>query len=203
MIDFVTSSKVARNWLGVVAVGPLLLTALTACGGGGETEEPATTDPSSQAPPASDAPVAAAPPTGLSPLPSEQQVVNAVPLGRRDPFGRVRPIPPPPRPASSPPSQAPEAAQPSAAPASPPSPGSRPPGPSVPPADFLFSGVIQGAGTSEAVVQYGDLTGTLKAGDRGGATTDLLPPGWSVAGVDVQSGRLILRNRGQRVIVDL
>jgi hypothetical protein len=63
--------------------------------------------------------------------------------------------------------------------------------------------VIQAAGASEAIVQYGDLSGSLRAGDRGGATTELLPPGWSVASVDVQRGRLILRNRGQRIIVDL
>lgn len=78
-----------------------------------------------------------------------------------------------------------------------------PPVPLVPPEDFFFSGVIRAAGVSEAIVQYGDLTGSLRAGDRGGATTDLLPPGWSVSSVDVQRGRLILRTRGESIIVDL
>jgi hypothetical protein len=71
------------------------------------------------------------------------------------------------------------------------------------PGDFSLSGVIQSGGTSEAVVTYRDLSGSLRPGDRGGRTTDLLPPGWSVAAIDVQRGVLTLHKDGRKVSAQL
>ena len=71
------------------------------------------------------------------------------------------------------------------------------------PGDFSLSGVIQSGGISEAVVTYRDLSGSLRPGDRGGRTTDLLPPGWSVAAIDVQRGVLTLHKDGRKVSAEL
>ena len=69
--------------------------------------------------------------------------------------------------------------------------------------DFRVTGVISSGGHSEAVVSYKQLSGSLRRGDRGGRTTDLLPAGWSVAAVDVPNGRLILQSGSRRVKVEL
>ena len=60
-------------------------------------------------------------------------------------------------------------------------------------------------------MQFGVESGTLRVGQRGGSTTDyrtmdyrttpLLPAGWSVASIDVQKGRLTLR-QGEPVFLD-
>jgi len=113
-------------------------------------------------------------PTGLTPLPSPQQVVTAQPVGRPDPFLPVM----------------------AAAGAG----GSGAPG--LPPG-FRFSGVIRSGGRAEALVQFGGESGTLRSGDVGGRTTKLLPPGWAVGGIDVARGRLILRASGQAIPVSL
>jgi len=149
-------------------------------------------------PPASSAPERgkpAAPATGLVPLPSPRQVIAALPVGRRDPF--ESPFPPlPPLPTGA------QAAG-GTAPAGtlrgrtlPPPPLSLPPG-------FRVTGLINSGGTSEAVVEYGTLSGSLRRGDRGGRTTDLLPGGWSVAAVDVNRGRVTLQRGQQRVTAEL
>ena len=75
--------------------------------------------------------------------------------------------------------------------------------PVAPPSNFRFTGVLSSGASHEAVVQFGSLSGTLRQGDRGGRSTDLLPPGWQVASVDVQRGRLQLLNSGQKVTLDL
>jgi hypothetical protein len=145
----------------------------------------ATSPPKSQ--PALPAPVRApAPLAGLTPLPSSNQVVASVSSGRVDPF-------------------APLATPATASPA-------RlillrlPPG-------LIFNGVISSGGTPEALVQFGAESGTLRVGQRGGRTTDyrttdyrttpLLPVGWSVASIDVQNGRLTLRQGKQAVTAEL
>lgn len=147
----------------------LSLAALVAgCGGSPMADSGVTPLP----PPApASAPVAPAPvplTTGLTPLPTTQQVVKAVPLGRPDPFA------PPPVVAVA-----------------------KGPVPLDLPAGFRFSGVIVSGGEAQALVQLGANSGSLRVGDRGGRSTDLLPPGWSVARIDVQRGVLTLR-QGQR-----
>ena len=158
-------------------------------------------------PPASSAPergTPVAPATGLVPLPSPRQVIAALPVGRRDPF--ESPFPPlPPLPtgaqvaagaAAAPGSAGSAAAGTLAARTLPPPPLSLPPG-------FRVTGLINSGGTSEAVVEYGTLSGSLRRGDRGGRTTDLLPGGWSVAAVDVNRGRVTLQRGQQRVTAEL
>jgi len=137
---------------------------------------------SSQQPPPrpAAAPVASPPVTdpgplaGLTPLPSSNQVVASVASGRVDPFAPVG------------------GAGAGAAPAR----LSLPPG-------LVFNGVIRSGGTPEALVQFGGETGTLRVGQRGGRTTPLLPAGWSVASIDVQQGRLTLRQGKQSVTAEL
>ena len=88
---------------------------------------------------------------------------------------------------------------------------------------MIFNGVIRSGGTPEALVQFGAESGTLRVGQRGGSTTDyrttdyrttdyrttdyrttpLLPVGWSVASIDVQNGRLTLRQGKQAVTAEL
>jgi hypothetical protein len=112
-------------------------------------------------------------PQGFNPLPTPQQVVAAVRIGRFDPF----------------------------APVSPPA-GTAPQSTGLP-QGFRFSGVVRGGGQAEALVQFGSLSGTLRAGQVGGRSTELLPLGWTVARVDGQRGRLTLRQGGQLVTADL
>lgn len=113
-------------------------------------------------------------PQGFNPLPTPQQVVAALRIGRLDPF----------------------------LPVSPPA-GTAPKPPTGLPQGFRFSGVVRAGGQAEALVQFGSLSGTLRAGQVGGRSTDLLPLGWTVARVDGQRGRLTLRQGGQLVTADL
>ena len=83
---------------------------------------------------------------------------------------------------------------------------------------MIFNGVIRSGGTPEALVQFGAESGTLRVGQRGGSTTGyrttdysttdyrttpLLPEGWSVASINVQNGRLTLRQGKQAVTAEL
>jgi hypothetical protein len=175
-------------------VAGLLLTALLgACGAPQQTTDLPPPPPPATGNPAPSRPAAAASArsgSGLVPLPTRQEVVTTVPVGRRDPFGGVMPrwrIPP--------------------VPGAPGSPGAgsaaiRPVPPGVP-EGFRLAGVIRSGGRSEAVVQYGTRSGSLRPGDRGGRTTDLLPSGWSVASIDVNRGSLTLQQGGRRVIAEL
>jgi len=163
-----------------VAVGTALL--LASCGG----EQPP--EMSSQLPPPRSAAVGSSPAAplpvadpgplaGLTPLPSSNQVMASVAAGRVDPFAPVGGA---------------------AAAGS----GGRPAPLSLPPG-LVFNGVIRSGGTPEALVQFGGDTGTLRVGQRGGRTTPLLPAGWSVASIDVQQGRLTLRQGKQSVTAEL
>ena len=129
---------------------------------------------------------------GLTPLPSSNQVVASVSSGRVDPFAPLQIS------------------------------ASRPVLLSLP-AGLIFNGVIRSGGTPEALVQFGAESGTLRVGQRGGSTKDyrtkdyrtkdyrtmdyrttpLLPAGWSVASIDVQNGRLTLRQGKQAVTAEL
>jgi len=160
------------------AIPALLLLLLTGC-----NQASAPTDVSEPSPGALSGELAQAPsttlskaktlPQGFNPLPTPQQVVAAVRIGRLDPF----------------------------APFSPPA-GTAPQATGLP-QGFRFSGVVRGGGQAEALVQFGSLSGTLRAGQVGGRSTDLLPQGWTVARVDGQRGRLTLRQGGQLVTADL
>jgi hypothetical protein len=155
-------------------LGSLLTLLLSACGGGGDVP------PEAQAPAPAPAPQAAAVPekpenTGLTPLPTPNDVLAAVKIGRDDPFAALPP------PGVSGASQARL---------------------TLPPA-FRFTGVIRSAGTSQAIVEYGETSGALSVGDRGGRSTDLLPSGWTVAGINVDRGQLTLRQGRQTVSAEL
>lgn len=160
------------------AIPALLLLLLTGC-----NQASAPTDVSGPSPGALSGDLRQAPsttlspaktlPQGFNPLPTPQQVVAAVRIGRFDPF----------------------------APVSPPA-GTAPQATGLP-QGFRFSGVVRGGGQAEALVQFGSLSGTLRAGQVGGRSTELLPLGWTVARVDGQRGRLTLRQGGQLVTADL
>jgi hypothetical protein len=107
---------------------------------------------------------------GLTPLPSPDQVVVAMGSGRRDPF-------------SSPPMVVPASSV----------------VPLALPENFRFTGVVSIGSRAQALVQLGELSGSLRQGDRGGRNTELLPAGWSVAGIDLQRGVLTL-SQGQRLL---
>lgn len=140
----------------------------------------------------------------LTPLATPQQVVGAVGLGRPDPFGALPPalpslLGPDGRPLAPSLSGGTAAAQGVAA-------ARRRPAPLPPlqlPRGFSVSGVIRSGGVSEAVVSYGSLSGSVRPGDHGGRTTDLLPSGWSVAAIDVNRGLLTLKKGPQRVTAEL
>jgi hypothetical protein len=137
-----------------------LLPALSACGSSSGPETIAL--PPAPAKPAEANPADAAPQpaTGFTALPTPQQVIGEVGVGRADPFAPL-----------------------------PPSTGQAPP---VLPEGLKFSGVILASGRPQALVQFQGNAGSLVVGDQGGRTTDLLPPAWKVAAVDVAQGRLIL-----------
>lgn len=170
---------------------------------------------------------------GLVALPSARQLIASLPLGRRDPFASPFPPLPAPATASAgvPPryrnAAVPAAGAAAGRPGSPARSGSAGlergasataatvavsgqalglrfrPAPLVPPEGFRVTGLIRAGRDNEAVVQYQSLSGSLRRGDRGGLTTDLLPSGWSVASVDVNQGRLTLQRGQQQVLVDL
>jgi hypothetical protein len=145
------------SWLSGLAVLP----ALTACASSSGPETISLPPPNPK-PAAAEQPAAAepTPAAGFTPLPTPQQVVSEVGVGRVDPFA---PLPP---------------ATGEAAP--------------VLPEGLRFSGVILARGRAQALVQFQGNAGALVVGDQGGRTTDLLPPAWRVAEVDVAQGRLIL-----------
>ena len=164
------------------AVAAALL--LVSCGGEqppGVTSQPPPSRPRPAKPassPVASSPVAdPGPLAGLTPLPTSNQVVASVASGRVDPFAPV------------------------AGPAVGGS-GARSAPLSLPPG-LVFNGVIRSGGTPEALVQFGGDTGTLRVGQRGGRSTPLLPAGWSVASIDVQRGRLTLRQGTQSVTAEL
>ena len=128
-------------------------------------------EPTAKQPAAKQPPAAALPAiAGLTPLPSPDLVVAAMGSGRRDPF-------------SSPPVAVPVSSV----------------VPLALPENFRFTGVVSIGSQPQALVQLGELSGSLRQGDRGGRNTKLLPAGWSVAGIDLQRGVLTL-SQGQRLL---
>ena len=181
-----------------------LATLLVGCGPQ-PTSQPPNLVPGQKARPDT-SPAAAA--SGLLPLPSPDQVTTAMALGRTDPFANVFPQV---RTATGVGALAGAGAATGPGGAA----GAGVPGrsgtstiPAKPqplklPGGFRFSGVIHTGGRSEAVVQYGELGGSLRPGDQGGVSTDLLPRGWSVAAINVQRGELTLQAGSQRITAQL
>lgn len=66
------------------------------------------------------------------------------------------------------------------------------------PADFAFTGVIASRGRAEALVQTAAASNAVQVGEVGGPAKPWLPRGWRVVAIDVQQGRLTLR-QGQAV----
>ena len=170
-------------------VGLLAAGGLSACGGTPEAQRNPNPPAAEEALQPASAPVQPARPPvqslpGLNPLPTRNQLITAVPLGRTDPFG---PLP--------------------GAGVSPPPSGRPQPRPSQPPlslpADFRLTGVISSGGRGEAIVEYGTLSGSLRPGDIGGRTTQLLPSGWKVASINVPQERLTLQRGKQRITARL
>lgn len=158
------------------AAGAAAALLLASCGGGQPPEVVSQLPPprSGPAPAAASSVGAPGPLAGLTPLPSSNQVVASVSSGRVDPFAPVG----------------------GSGAGAVPAPLKLPPG-------LVFNGVIRSGGMPEALVQFGGETGTVRIGQRGGRSTPLLPVGWSVASIDVQRGRLTLRQGKQSVTAEL
>lgn len=174
--------------LGLFAALPLL--ALTACGGGAPPPTAVTPPPLVvPKPPAPEVTAPPAPVAGLTPLPTPAQVVGGIGQGRLDPFAPV---------ASASASGATDA-------------NGRP----IPrvkpvaqlPAGFSFTGVVSSRGTAQALVQVDGQTGPVCVGARGfcpgAGVAALLPPGWTVTSIDVNNGRLSLRQGSDRLTLTL
>ncbi|CAK6689803.1 hypothetical protein IFHNHDMJ_00681 [Synechococcus sp. CBW1107] len=153
-------------------------------GGGPASEAPA---PDRQ-PPARENPLSEPPldSAGLTPLLKPQAVVASMVVGRLDPFSSpllsangqlISGLPGAPGTEVRPPLLLPEA--------------------------FRFNGVVASSGRPKALVQFESVSGSLAPGDQGGRSTDLLPPGWSVQAVDVQQGRLVLRQADRTITAEL
>ena len=128
---------------------------------------------------------------GLQPLPSPQQVTQAVQQGRVDPFSDPRP----PAPAAAP--LALGTAPASGASAKAGAAGSSPAKvvPAVP--GLQLSGVIQSSGRPEAIVVMGSQSDSLRIGQQGSNDKDsLLPRGWSVESININACSLVLKNGG-------
>ena len=169
-------------------VGFLAVAGLSSCGGTQEAQKNPTLPPAA-APPSA---LAQAEPTltpvqsppGLNPLPTQSQVVAAVPMGRKDPFA---PIP---------------GTRMNPSPAKRPQPPPSPPPLSLP-ESFRFTGVISSGGGGEAIVELGALSGSVRPGDIGGRTTQLLPQDWKVVSINVSQERLTLQKGERRLTKSL
>jgi hypothetical protein len=56
--------------------------------------------------------------------------------------------------------------------------------------------VIQSGGRPEAIVVMGSESDSLRIGQQGSLKTPLLPPGWSVESININSCSLVLKNGG-------
>ena len=71
------------------------------------------------------------------------------------------------------------------------------------PSSFKYRGLISSANLVNAFVSYDDRNGTIKPGDIGGDSTDLLPKGWTLLSVDHDTKVLTLVFESQSVDVEL
>lgn len=172
-----------------VLLAALPLLALTACGAPPAPPTAVTPPPVVAPKPPTPEPTAAlAPVPGLTPLPTPAEVVGGIGQGRLDPFAPVV----------------------SAASTSTDANG-QPIAKAKPmaqlPAGFSFTGVVSSRGTAQALVQVSGQTGPICVGVRGfcpgAGLAPLLPPGWIVTSIDVNNGRLSLRQGTDRVNLTL
>jgi hypothetical protein len=158
-----------------------VLLALVACADAGDVATPVSPRVPPAPPPVSPASVAVPPSPALTPSPTPQQVIDAVPIGRVDPF-------------------APTTSATSAAPATTTA--------AALPRDLRLIGVIGSGGDVRAFVQHSSQTGALCPGARGrcadGASEPvLLPAGWTVSAIDAARARMVLSAGRQRRILAL
>ncbi|MFZ9318256.1 MAG: hypothetical protein ACO23X_05580, partial [Vulcanococcus sp.] len=115
---------------------------------------------------------------GLIPAPSPEQVVQAQSHGRLDPFAPVL----------SAPSAGTETTQ-------------------SPVPELRLTGLISSGRQAQALVVLGNQSGVVCVGRRGlcpgSGQAALLPQGWSVTGIDLGRGQLVLRQSGQRRVFSL
>ena len=71
------------------------------------------------------------------------------------------------------------------------------------PDTFNYQGQISSKDLVHAFVSYKDQKGTIKPGDVGGISTDLLPNGWLVESIDTNSQSLKLTFNKSSLIIDL
>jgi hypothetical protein len=146
--------------------------------------------------------------TGLTPLPTTDQLLASMPIGRNDPFA------PQPRIGltASPEQAASVGGQPPSSPGAQARSGAtrKRPAPLPPlqlPPEFRFNGVMRAGSRPQALVQLGADIGTVCVGTRGfcagSGLAALLPPGWTVAAIDVERGRLTLRQGSRSVTAEL
>ena len=197
MTAFVTWSKTftARRSLRAAATLAMALLA-GGCGLLGRSPSAESPPPPPEPPAEVDAPPA--PMAGLTPLPSANELLSSVVIGRPDPFAPQVPVSRPAAPAS--PNQA--ATPGGAAPSTPPDRSAAPARLELP-EGFRFSGVLWAGSTPQAFVQVGDQSGPVCPGADGrcpaSGLPSVLPDGWGVAAIDVDRGRLTLR-KGSRTI---
>ncbi len=170
-----------------IAIGCCAL-GLFACGGESTTSEPAVSPPASTTPPSEEEQQSAAdriapPELGLTPLPTVEQVRDAAPGGRLDPFAPLQP--------SAPELETNPDADPDQEPGA---------DPAVDPGSGIkVTGVLLVAGQSRALASNAELSGVLCVSADGrcsGDSAPLLPPGWSVLAIDVPSGCVRLAQNG-------
>lgn len=160
----------------------LALLALAACAdAGGDVATPAPPALPPAPAPAAPAEVELQPSPALTPSATPQQVIDAVPIGRVDPFA----------PTTSATATGPATTTAAAL-----------------PGDLRLTGVIGSGGDVRAFVQRGSQTGALCLGSRGrcadGASEPvLLPAGWTVSAIDPARARLVLSSGRQRRILAL
>jgi hypothetical protein len=164
----------------LITAGGLLLLLVGCADSSSETISlPPSTPPVAAASPPEPQPV-----VGFTTLPSEQQVLTALPSGRSDPFAPL---------AESALAAAPE--------------GLAASGSSDRSAVLQVTGMIHSADQVQAFIQIGEQSGAvcLGSGGRcpGSGLPALLPANWSVTSIDVPSGRLVLNQAGQRRVFQL
>ena len=71
------------------------------------------------------------------------------------------------------------------------------------PSSFKYHGQISTSNIINAFVSYEDRRGTIKPGDVGGESTDLLPIGWTFLSLDIDTEVLTLLFESRSVEVDL
>lgn len=133
----------------------------------------------------------------LSPLASKDEVLRSFQQGRRDPFANVivSKTVELPQTVDAEGNPIPAVAGSAAAGAA---------GMAVSASPVLLMGLIHGAGSSEAIVSYNGQSGSLRPGDWGGRSTNLLPTKWRVHSIDVNGGNLVLLDeKGRKVKQDL